>query len=40
MRRQVKSIQKTLKKIIQQNNLKDFDNVKILPTSKEQKNNI
>ena len=31
---------KTLKKIIQQNNLKDFDNVKILPTSKEQKNNI
>ena len=31
---------KILKKIIDQNNLKDFDNVKILPTSKEQKNVI
>ena len=31
---------KILKKIINQNNLKDFDNVKILPTSKEQKNVI
>ena len=31
---------KILKKIIDQNNLKDFDNVRILPTSKEQKNVI
>ncbi len=31
---------KTLKKIIQQNNLKDFDNAKILPLSKELKSNI
>ena len=31
---------KTLKKIIDQNKLKDFDKAKILPLSKEQKNNI
>ena len=31
---------KTLKKIIQQNNLKDFDNAKILPLSKDLKGNI
>ena len=31
---------KIVKKIIEQNNLKDFDNVKILPTSKDLKNNI
>ena len=31
---------KTLKKIIQQNNLKDFDNAKILPLSKDLKSNI
>ena len=31
---------KTLKKIIEQNNLKDFDKARILPLSKEQKNNI
>ena len=30
----------TLKKIIQQNNLKDFDNAKILPLSKDLKSNI
>ena len=31
---------KTIKKIIQQNSLKDFDNAKILPTNIEGKNNI
>ena len=31
---------KTIKKIIEQNNLKDFDNAKILPTNIEGKNNI
>ena len=31
---------KILRKIIQQNNLKDFDNAKILPSSKDEKNNI
>ena len=31
---------KIVKKIIEQNNLKDFDKVKILPTSKDLKNNI
>ena len=31
---------KTLKKIIEQNNLKDFDKARILPLSKKQKNNI
>ena len=31
---------KIIKKIIEQNNLKDFDNAKILPTNIEGKNNI